>query len=301
MFGLVGPSCADRASASRTCTIPTRRSSSIVPVIHPTSASNFCRSVLDARRSRCSASAPARSTGPRSSCPTRRSSTERHPLRLGRGPRGGSPTRRRRAPRRAASPAPADPPHADRRAGAAPPAGLSSCCATSARCRATLDHTLWTARACGCHRRRRTSPCKPEDIPIGGLVDVLPPTCRRSRRPRATSTPQAKAAVDPRPACAPEEISSQQGDGLGLRGHPVLLQDLHPRRLPGRPVRAADPPPALPVPPVDLRPGRRRQGHLRPGRALAAAAARSPWTSEGYFVAQSDFTEPVGPSFWERG
>ncbi len=23
--------------------------------------------------------------------------------------------------------------------------------------------------------------------------------------------------------------------------------------------------------------------------------------SEGYLVAQSDFTEPVGPSFWERG
>jgi ubiquinol-cytochrome c reductase iron-sulfur subunit len=22
---------------------------------------------------------------------------------------------------------------------------------------------------------------------------------------------------------------------------------------------------------------------------------------EGYLVAQSDFTEPVGPSFWERG
>jgi ubiquinol-cytochrome c reductase iron-sulfur subunit len=23
--------------------------------------------------------------------------------------------------------------------------------------------------------------------------------------------------------------------------------------------------------------------------------------SEGYLVAQSDFTEPVGPSYWERG
>ena len=34
-------------------------------------------------------------------------------------------------------------------------------------------------------------------------------------------------------------------------------------------------------------------------RAAAAAAARW-WIDEGYLVAQSDFDEPVGPSYWER-
>ena len=32
-----------------------------------------------------------------------------------------------------------------------------------------------------------------------------------------------------------------------------------------------------------------------------AAAAAAQVDSEGYLVAQSDFDEPVGPSFWERG
>ena len=43
------------------------------------------------------------------------------------------------------------------------------------------------------------------------------------------------------------------------------------------------------------------------GQVIFGPAARSlpqlPITvdAEGYLVAQSDFTEPVGPSFWERG
>src|SRR5690606_7923651 len=48
---------------------------------------------------------------------------------------------------------------------------------------------------------------------------------------------------------------------------------LHPRRLPRRALRAADPPPAVPVPPVDLRHVGRRQGRLRPREPAAAAAA----------------------------
>jgi ubiquinol-cytochrome c reductase iron-sulfur subunit len=43
------------------------------------------------------------------------------------------------------------------------------------------------------------------------------------------------------------------------------------------------------------------------GKVIFGPAARAlpqlPITvdDEGYLVAQSDFTEPVGPSFWERG
>jgi ubiquinol-cytochrome c reductase iron-sulfur subunit len=43
------------------------------------------------------------------------------------------------------------------------------------------------------------------------------------------------------------------------------------------------------------------------GKVIFGPAARSlpqlplMLDAEGYLVAQSDFTEPVGPSFWERG
>ena len=86
---------------------------------------------------------------------------------------------------------------------------------------------------------------------------------------------------------------------LGRQRHRLLLQDLHPRRLPDLPVRAADPPPALPVPPVDLRPAPTTQGHLRPGRPPSPPAADH-GRRRGLPGRQSDFTEPVGPSFWER-
>ena len=65
------------------------------------------------------------------------------------------------------------------------------------------------------------------------------------------------------------------------RGHPRLLEDLHPRRLrdlavPRAAVRAdrAAPRARLPVPLLDVRPGRRRQRALRTGRPPAAAASR---------------------------
>ena len=72
----------------------------------------------------------------------------------------------------------------------------------------------------------------------------------------------------------------------GTQRHRRLLEDLHARRLPGRPLRAADPPPALPVPPVDLR----RAPTAR--KVIFGPAARPlpqlPITvdAEGYLVAQ---------------
>ena len=80
------------------------------------------------------------------------------------------------------------------------------------------------------------------------------------------------------PAAARPEGQVPQGPGrLRLAdGEPRVrrvLQDLHARRLPGVAVRAADPPAALPVPPVAVRGARGRQAGLRPGHAQPAEAA----------------------------
>ena len=151
---------------------------------------------------------------------------------------------------------------------------------------------------------------KPEDMEIGQLVNgepelFYPEGAKRLGvdQPEGTELNQdiAKAAIII-VRMNPEDITPDEGPrGLGSQRHPLLLQDLHPRRLPDLAVGAADPQPAVPVPPVDLRPRRQRQGGLRPGRTTPAAAADLSVDAEGYLIASSDFTEPVGPSFWERG
>src|SRR6266540_6388799 len=73
--------------------------------------------------------------------------------------------------------------------------------------------------------------------------------------------PQRPAGAAPRPA------------GRGARRHPRrLLEDLHPRRLPGRPVPGGDQVTDLPLPPVPVRRAARLQAVLRPRRPAAAAA-----------------------------
>ncbi len=67
------------------------------------------------------------------------------------------------------------------------------------------------------------------------------------------------------------------------------------------PCTSSDAPPALPVPPVDLRRHAELQGDLRPGQAAASAACRLPWTARDTWSPRADSTRPVGPSFWERG
>jgi hypothetical protein len=67
-----------------------------------------------------------------------------------------------------------------------------------------------------------------------------------------------------------------------------------PLRLP----RAPHPPPAVPMPPVHVRP-------CRCWRNVGPAARRMPQLpigvdEAGFLVAKSDFQEPIGPSFWER-
>ena len=71
------------------------------------------------------------------------------------------------------------------------------------------------------------------------------------------------------------------GDELDRQRHRRLLQDLHARGLPGRPVRADHPPHPVPLPPVDVRRDARRQGPLRPGRPGRCRSCRSPWTRRG--------------------
>ena len=112
-------------------------------------------------------------------------------------------------------------------------------------------------------------PIKASDVTIGSVFHVMPEGI--DKQPDILEQ-KAKAAVLLM-RLDPERPQGRQGPRLGLPGHRGLLQDLHPRRLPGRAVRAADAPPALPVPPVDLRRDAGLQGDLRPGQAAAAAAA----------------------------
>ena len=143
-----------------------------------------------------------------------------------------------------------------------------------------LAHTVWRKGMRRRQRRRRHPDQARARCEIGQLINAEPAIFYEERGRRAevrgrrrSQQAKAKAAIiivrmkpdDITPAPGPRE--------LGRRGHPVLLQDLHPRRVPDLAVGAADPPPALPLPPVDLRPGRQRQGDLRPGRPGAAAAA----------------------------
>ena len=72
----------------------------------------------------------------------------------------------------------------------------------------------------------------------------------------------------------PNEITPSEGrENWSEQGIVVLLQDLHARRLPDLAQRAAEPPPAVPLPPVDLRPRRQRPGDLRAGGPRPAPAA----------------------------
>ena len=123
-------------------------------------------------------------------------------------------------------------------------------------------------------RDPENTPIKAEDVTVGSVFHVLPEGLLRPRAEGGTAVleEKAKAAVLAPPPRRGRSIESREAARLGLPGHRRLLQDLHPRRLPGRPVRAADAPPAVPVPPVDLRRDPGLQGHLRTGEAAAAPA-----------------------------
>ena len=168
-----------------------------------------------------------------------------------------------------------------------------------------LAHTVWK-KGMRLVNDVAGTPIKPEDMQIGQLVNGEPAVFFEERNGEPLFegtkllTAKAKAAIII-VRMLPSDITPAKGrENWGVDGISVLLQDLHPRRVPDLAVGAADAPPALPLPPVDLRPRRQRQSDLRPRGPLAAAAADHD-DGDGYLVARSDFTEPVGPSYWERG
>lgn len=145
-------------------------------------------------------------------------------------------------------------------------------------------------------------PIRPDDIPVGGLVNAVPENLREIEEEEGTLNERAKAVIIV-VRIAPDEIIAQQGgtpsapwdyDGVLAyskvcthMGCPISLYEKTTHHL--------------------LCPCHQSTFDLADkGRVVFGPAARNmpqlPITvdAEGYLVARSDFEEPVGPSFWER-
>jgi ubiquinol-cytochrome c reductase iron-sulfur subunit len=142
-------------------------------------------------------------------------------------------------------------------------------------------------------------PIKPEDVPVGGLVAANPENLHEVEEAAGNLNARAKAAII-LVRMRPDEIVSEQSRQLGFEGilayskictHvgcPIALYEQRTHHL--------------------LCPCHQSTFDLADeGRVVFGPAARSmpqlPITvdEEGFLVARSDFQEPVGPSFWERG
>jgi ubiquinol-cytochrome c reductase iron-sulfur subunit len=141
-------------------------------------------------------------------------------------------------------------------------------------------------------------PLRPEDIPIGGLVNVVPESLEATEEEEGTLNERGKVALM-LIRMRPDQIISQQGKGWDVDGilcfskvctHvgcPLGLyeQQTHHMLCPCHQST------------FDLADG---------GRVLFGPAARHlpqlaiAVDADGYLVAQGDFAEPIGPSFWER-
>jgi ubiquinol-cytochrome c reductase iron-sulfur subunit len=140
---------------------------------------------------------------------------------------------------------------------------------------------------------------RPEDLAIGTLVSASPEDLDTVQEVEGTQNARAKASII-LVRMRPDEIKSQQGEGWDVQGilafskictHvgcPIALYQQRQHSL--------------------LCPCHQSTFDLSDsGKVIFGPAARRmpqlPITvdSEGYLVAQSDFQEPVGPSFWERG
>ena len=113
-----------------------------------------------------------------------------------------------------------------------------------------LKHTLW-AKDVRLTRDPDGTPIKASDVTLGSVFHVIPEGLNELEEHKLEE--KAKAAVLLM-RLKPERPARLGGPrGLELRRHRRLLQDLHARRLPGRALRAADPPPAVPLPPIAVR------------------------------------------------
>ena len=139
-----------------------------------------------------------------------------------------------------------------------------------------LQETIWDVPPGGepirLMRDPEMTPIRVSDVTVGSVFHVMPETLADSEH---VLEDKAKAAVILLRLEASEFADDEtrpQGPGVGLPGDRRLLEDLHPRGMPGRALRAADPPPALPVPPVDLR---RRRGTARSSSVRRSVHCRS--------------------------
>ena len=145
-------------------------------------------------------------------------------------------------------------------------------------------------------------PIRPEDIPVGGLVNAVPENLPEKEEKDHNLNERAKSVIIV-VRISPEQIVAQQGgtaaepwDYDGVLAYskvcthmacPISLYEKRTHHL--------------------LCPCHQSTFDLADqGRVIFGPAARNmpqlPITvdSEGYLVARSDFKEPVGPSFWER-
>lgn len=142
-------------------------------------------------------------------------------------------------------------------------------------------------------------PIKASDIPVGGLVNAVPESLPEVEAEEKNLNARAKAAIIVI-RMRPDQIQSQQNDEWGYQGilafskictHvgcPISLYEQRTHHL--------------------LCPCHQSTFDLSDSGnvVFGPAARRMPQLpigvdDEGYLIATSDFAEPVGPSFWERG
>ena len=143
------------------------------------------------------------------------------------------------------------------------------------------------------------APVRPEDLPVGGLISAVPEDLEEVEHIEGNLNARGKAAII-LVRMDPSEIRAQQGDGWDYQGilayskictHvgcPIALYEQRTHHL-LCPCHQST---------FDLA----DEGNV----VFGPAARRMPQLpigvdEEGYLVALSDFQEPVGPSFWERG
>jgi ubiquinol-cytochrome c reductase iron-sulfur subunit len=162
----------------------------------------------------------------------------------------------------------------------------------------SLRHTIWR-KGSRIVVDVTGQPLRPEDLSIGTLVSASPEDLAKVQEEQGTQNERAKASII-LVRMRPDEIRSQQGEGWDHEGilafskictHvgcPIALYQQRQHAL--------------------LCPCHQSTFDLADsGKVVFGPAHRRmpqlPITVDdnGYLVAQSDFQEPVGPSFWERG
>ena len=161
-----------------------------------------------------------------------------------------------------------------------------------------LSTTIWRADSRivsdGTYR-----PVRPEDLPVGGLISAVPEDLTEIEEIQGNLNARGKASII-LIRMEPDEIRSQQGEGWDYQGilayskictHvgcPIALYEQRTHHL--------------------LCPCHQSTFDLADSGnvVFGPAARRMPQLpigvdAEGYLVAKSDFAEPVGASFWERG